>query len=142
MVWTVELTDAVQEFLLGLESDDRNAVLGSIKVLESIGPHLGRPHADVLVASRHSNMKELRTSRGDRQYRVLFAFDSRRMAILLVGGEKLAFPGGPDAFYKRFIKEADDLFDQHKRSLEVKKAGSEKSRPKAAGNRKGRGHKG
>lgn len=113
MVWQVSLTSQAQSFIDGLDQDDKRAVLGTIRLLHERGPQLGRPYADVLSTSRHSNLKELRIRRNDKEFRVLFAFDSNRKAILLTGGDKLAYPGGPDAFYRRFIPEADDLLDAH-----------------------------
>lgn len=68
---------------------DAEALLAAIRVLRDAGPMLGRPLVDVVVSSRHSNMKELRPgSTGRTEVRVLFAFDLERRAILLVGGDK------------------------------------------------------
>lgn len=73
------------------------------------GPNLGRPTVDTLKGSRHSNMKELRFSWIGQVWRVAFAFDPQRQAILLVGGDK----GGADQrrFYKRLIQVADERYD-------------------------------
>jgi len=83
-------------------------------LLEAFGPTLPRPHADVIVQSRHPNMKELRGKVNERQLRVLFAFDPRRTAILLLGGDKTGDPG----WYERYVPIADNLLDQHLRELE------------------------
>ena len=77
------------------------------------GPALGRPLVERLSRSRHQNMKELRVSQGG-ALRVLFAFDPRRMAILLLGGDK---SGQWNDWYRAAIPEADRLFDQHLREL-------------------------
>jgi len=61
------------------------------------------------MASRHRHMRELRIQRGGRPYRVLYAFDPRRTAILLLGGEKT----GQDRWYEVFVPQADRLYDEH-----------------------------
>ena len=71
------------------------------------GTGLGRPHADTVGGSRHANMKELRPSGST--VRIFFAFDPRRVAILLIGGDK----SGDSKFYRRMIPIADDLYDQY-----------------------------
>ena len=117
MSWTVELKEPVQSFLDGLEPDDRNWLLGKIKLLGEQGPGLGRPHADRIHSSRHHNMKELRAHRGSSEYRIFFAFDAVRRGILLLGGDKMAHPGGPEDFYLQLIPEADRLLDEHNAAM-------------------------
>lgn len=75
------------------------------------GPQLGRPHVDTLKGSRHANMKELRLSAGDGEWRVAFAFDPVRRAVLLVAGEKSG--GSQRRFYRTLIRKADERFDRH-----------------------------
>ena len=72
-----------------------------------------RPHADTVKGSRHANMKELRTQHAGRPLRTFFAFDPRRCAILLIGGDK----SGDQRFYERMIPKADDLYDEHLAAL-------------------------
>jgi hypothetical protein len=75
--------------VVGLLSEDEQVEISAkVLLLEEHGPTLPRPHADVITTSRHSNMKELRARVDQRQLRVLYAFDSRRMALLLIGGDK------------------------------------------------------
>ncbi|MGH7253846.1 MAG: type II toxin-antitoxin system RelE/ParE family toxin [Nitrospiraceae bacterium] len=81
----------------------------TVTLLERFGPALGRPHADTVSGSRHPNMKELRIQHAGRPYRVFYAFDPRRSAILLIGGIKT----GDKKFYKKFIPFADRLYDDH-----------------------------
>lgn len=78
-------------------------------LLERVGPFLSRPHADTVNGSRHSNMKELRTQHAGRPIRTLFAFDPRRTAILLIGGDKT----GDARSYDRMVPIADDLYDEY-----------------------------
>ena len=88
------------------EQGDGNA---KVILLQKIGPSLPRLHADLIHSSRHPNMKELRIQHSGRPYRVLFAFDPRRCAILLIGGDKT----GNDRWYDVFVPMADALYDKH-----------------------------
>lgn len=72
---------------------------------------LGRPHADTLPGSRHANMKELRLSAANGVWRVIFAFDPERQAILLPAGDKAGV--SQKRFYKALITKADRRFDSH-----------------------------
>jgi hypothetical protein len=81
----------------------------AVLTLEAIGPQLGRPLADTLKGSRHANMKELRLGGGG-AWRVAFAFDRSRHAIILVGGDKQGV--GQKRFYKALIETADHRFDE------------------------------
>lgn len=80
-------------------------------MLQEFGPQLGRPLVDTLKGSRHANMKELRFSAADGEWRVAFAFDRRRKAILLVAGDKSG--GSEKRFYRNLIRKADERFDAH-----------------------------
>lgn len=87
-----------------------------MELLEEHGPHLGRPLVDTVSGSRHRRMQELRPgSSGSSELRILFAFDPGRQAILLVAGDK---SGNWKSWYRRNIPLADDLFDEHLRTLE------------------------
>ena len=81
------------------------------RLLQQFGPQLGRPRVDTLNDSRHANMKELRFSAPGGEWRVAFAFDPRRKAILLVAGDKSG--GGEKRFYRELIRRADNRFDAH-----------------------------
>ena len=80
-------------------------------MLQEFGPQLGRPRVDTLNGSRHANMKELRFSTADGEWRVAFAFDPRRKAILPVAGDKSG--GSENRFYRELIRKADERFDAH-----------------------------
>jgi hypothetical protein len=115
--WEIEITDEYFRWFGTLSEAQQDAVRSDIAVLELLGPALGRPWVDSINASRHSNMKELRTMHGRRHLRSFFAFDPRRTAILLIGGDKT----GDKRFYERMIPAADRLFDQYLR--EIRKEG-------------------
>ena len=101
----------VQDWLLSLGEDDYDLVIAALEILQDDGPTLGRPLVDTLVGSRHKNMKELRPgSRGRSEVRILFAFDPRRRAILLVAGDKA---GNWRRWYAQNIPVADARFDDH-----------------------------
>ena len=115
MTWIVLLHEAFgNEFALMPESL-QDELLAHANLLAQFGPNLGRPTIDTLKASRHANMKELRFTWNSEVWRVAFAFDPQRQAILLVGGDK----GGANQrrFYKRLITVADDRYDEHLATL-------------------------
>ncbi len=89
----------------------QDEILAHAKLLERFGPRLGRPHVDTLKCSRHANMKELRFNAADGVWRVAFALDPKRQAILLVAGDKSG--GSEKRFYRQLIAKADTRFDGH-----------------------------
>lgn len=114
VAWEIEYTDEFATWWTSLSEAEQEEIDAKVGLLEERGPTLSRPHADVIASSRHANMKELRGKVNDRHLRVLFAFDPRRAALLLIGGDKTDDPG----WYERFVPIADDLFDQHLREIE------------------------
>jgi hypothetical protein len=108
MPWEVEYTDEFDEWFDGLGEEAQEDVALAVEKLEERGPALPRPLADSVEGSRHSNMKELRPL--GTNIRVLFAFDPRRRAILLIGGDKT---DRWSEFYEEMIPVADDLYDEH-----------------------------
>ena len=113
MQWPVEYTDEFGEWWSSLSEDEQVVVAAKVELLEKFGPTLPRPHSDVIVTSRHSNMKELRGKTGESLLRVLYAFDPRRTAILLIGGDK----SGNEHWYEEFVPIADRLFEEHLAAL-------------------------
>jgi hypothetical protein len=109
MEWEVEFTDEFSNWWDGLSEAEQVDVNAKVISLQKIDPSLPRPHADLIHSSRHPNMKELRVQHSGRPYRVLFAFDPRRCAILLIGGDKT----GNDRWYDVFVPMADALYDKH-----------------------------
>ncbi len=108
-MWKVEYTDEFGQWWGELDEARQDAIDRVVGLLQRLGPALGRPQADAVRQSRHANMKELRIQQGGQPYRVFFAFDPRRSAILLIGGCK----AGDKRFYDRMIPVADNLYDEH-----------------------------
>src|SRR5450755_694937 len=106
--WVIEYTDQFGAWWITLSVEEQRALTAAIELLERDGPTLGRPLVDTITASRHANMKELRPPATS--LRVLFAFDPRRTAILLIGGDK---HGQWQRWYREFIPVADRLYDEH-----------------------------
>ena len=111
MPWTVSFAEAFEPEFDELPQEVQDAVLARALLLEREGPSLGRPHADTLTGSKHANMKELRCSAADGVWRIAFAFDPGRKAILLAAGDKSG--GSEKRFYKQLIARADERFDSH-----------------------------
>lgn len=118
MVWTVQLADEFEPEFLILEKDVQDEILALTRLLQQFGPHLGRPRVDTLNDSRHSNMKEMRFDAADGVWRVAFAFDPKRRAILLVAGDKSG--GSQKRFYRELLRKADQRFDAHLSRLKKK----------------------
>jgi hypothetical protein len=111
MAWSIDFhPDFYLEFTK-LATDVRLEFLAKLLLLEEFGPSLKRPHADTLKGSSHANMKEIRFQADDGVWRVAFAFDPERTAILLVAGDKSG--GGEKRFYRQLIEIADSRFSDH-----------------------------
>jgi hypothetical protein len=111
MTWEVTTTDDFDGWFADLSAASQVEVIAKVNLLKLLGPELKRPHADTLNGSKHANMKELRASSKDQVLRIAFAFDPRRSAILLIGGDKSGV--SQKRFYKQLIAKADDLYDSH-----------------------------
>jgi hypothetical protein len=109
--WDVEIGDEFESEFDALPEDVQDEILAHSRLLQEYGPQLGRPRVDTLNGSRHANMKELRFNAADGAWRVAFAFDPRRHAILLVAGDKSG--GSEKRFYNELIRKADTRFDAH-----------------------------
>ena len=111
MRWSVLFHVAFDLEFDALPEAVQDELLAHARLLEKFGPTLGRPRADTLNGSRHANMKELRFDAANRVWRVAFAFDPRRRAILLACGDKSG--GSEKRFYRQLIRKADQRFDNH-----------------------------
>ena len=111
MKWEVSFQDDFEAEFDALDEAVQDELLAHAKLLEQFGPQLGRPRVDTLNGSRHANMKELRFDANDGVWRVAFAFDPKRQAMLLVAGDKSG--GSERRFYRQLIAKADERFDDH-----------------------------
>lgn len=112
MAWEVEFTPEAERWFSRLGAKDADHIGKAIEHLREHGPGLGRPRAASIRGSRHHNLKELRSAGG--HLRALFAFDPRRRAVILLGGDKTNDWKG---WYVRNIPLADKLYDRHLRSI-------------------------
>lgn len=112
-MWEVEYTDEFGKWWETLTEAVQVDVAASVGLLEELGPHLRFPHCSGIEGSKYSQMRELRIQHEGKPYRVLYAFDPRRCAILLLGGNK----EGDARWYKKFIPIADKLYDEHLKEL-------------------------
>jgi hypothetical protein len=114
MEWDVLFDDEFATWLNALNEALQDAILAHVVLLRERGPQLGRPYVDTVEGSDFTNMKELRIQfRGD-PWRILFAFDPNRAAVLLVGGNKR----GDKRWYKKHMPIADERFRRHLNRLE------------------------
>lgn len=111
MQWVVELADEFDPEFDELPEAVQEEIAALSRLLQQFGPQLGRPRVDTLNGSHHANMKELRFDAADGVWRVAFAFDPKRHAILLVAGDKSG--GSEKRFYRDLIRKADDRFGAH-----------------------------
>ena len=109
MTWDIEYTDEFGAWWDQLSEEEQV----SVALLEERGPNLGFPHSSAINSSRHAHMRELRTQHQGRPFRTLYAFDPRRNAILLIGGDKT----GDDRWYDSYVPLADRLYDEHLNQL-------------------------
>ena len=95
----------------------QDEILAHLEVLKIVGPNLGRPRVDHIKGSTHQNMKELRVQFKGDPVRILFAFDSDRRAVLLLGGTKT----GDDRWYRKNVPLADQEFSLHLQEMQREK---------------------
>lgn len=113
MNYEVEYTNEFAVWWHQLTAEEQDSIATAVGLLEEKGPHLGSTYSSGIHGSRHGHMRELRVQHAGRPYRVLYAFDPRRVSILLIGGDKT----GDNRWYSRMIAIADDLYDQHLREI-------------------------
>lgn len=118
MRWSVEIGDEFEPEYDALPNEVQDELLAMTRLLQQFGPQLKRPHADTMNGSGHANMKELRFKAADGIWRVAFAFDPKRKAVLLVAGDKSGV--SEKRFYRELIAKADDRYDAHLARLKKK----------------------
>jgi hypothetical protein len=114
LAWDVEYSDQFGAWWEGLTAAEQKSVDFTVSLLQALGPTLRMPHSSGVAISRHTHMRELRIQHEGRPYRVLYAFDPRRSAMLLIGGDKT----GNKRWYEEYVPVADAIYDAHLRDLE------------------------
>ncbi len=109
-MWRIVFHDAFYDELMELAEEVQDGLASCKGLLETCGPQLGRPYADTLEGSKYPNMKELRFDADNGVWRVAFAFDPKRQAVLLVARDKSG--ASQKRFYKRLIQKADERFTE------------------------------
>ncbi len=115
LAWEVEGIDDFVDWFSALTDAEQVSVGRVVDLLVEHGPSLPFPYSSGVEGSRHSKMRELRIQHCGRPYRVLYSFDPRRSAILLLGGDKT----GNNRWYEENIPKADLLFDEYLLELET-----------------------
>jgi hypothetical protein len=118
MSWSVNFHPIFKAEVLELPRAVRIEMVASLAPLREFGPALGRPDVDTLNGSHYGNMKELRFKADGGVWRVAFAFDPQRSAVLLVAGDKSGV--SEKTFYKRLIGKADKRYREYLETLESK----------------------
>ncbi len=109
MAWEVEVSDEFVRWYDTLDEMESQSVDSAVDKLTEYGPLLARPYADTVKGSRYPNMKELRVQHQSRPYRILFLFDPRRKAYLILGGDKT----GDDNWYVEAIRRGEAIYALH-----------------------------
>ena len=118
--WEVEFTDEFEQWWGTLSESEQGKVDARVGLLVERGPNLGFPFSSQVKSSRYAEMRELRAQAGGDPLRLLYAFDPRRTAILLIAGDKT----GDDRWYETNVPIADRLFERHLRTIEEERAGN------------------
>ena len=108
-MWEIEYTNEFEEWWDTLNEEEQDALTFSVKLLRSEGPSLKFPHSSDVRRSKYKSMRELRSQCKGRPLRTFYAFDPRRTAILLIGGDKT----GNDRFYEKMVPRADKIYDEY-----------------------------
>jgi hypothetical protein len=119
--WEVEYTDEFGEWWESLTDAEQKSVAKVVVLLVASGPSLGYPYSTEIVQSRRRKLRELRIQHKGEPYRVLYAFDPRRTAILLLGGNKT----GDDRWYETNVPMAEKLFERYLEEGKVSENGKE-----------------
>ena len=107
--WEIEVTGEFERWWDSLSEGEQEDVRACVLLLREYGPALPFPFSTGIHASKHPRMRELRIQHGGEPYRVLYAFDPRRTAVLLIGGRKT----GDRRWYETFVPIADRLYDDY-----------------------------
>jgi hypothetical protein len=114
VAFEVEFTDEFESWWRSLTVEEQDAVEFTVGLLEEHGVNLKRPHADAIHGSKLNNLRELRCQYEGRPYPILYAFDPRRTAMLLIGGDKTGNP----RWYDIFVPKAEKIYEQHLKEID------------------------
>jgi hypothetical protein len=117
MAWDVEFTYEFEGWWDGLNEDEQGSVARGVRLLEECGPTLPFPYSSGIEGSNFNHMRELRIQHQGHPYRVLYAFDPRTVALMLIGGDKT----GQDRWYEKYVPLADQLYKEHLEALKLEK---------------------
>ena len=124
MKWDIEYTDEFGVWWDDLVEKEHESIRSTVKLLGELGPNLPFPYSSSIQGSKHSKIRELRIQHAGRPYRVLYAFDPRRVAILLLGGDKT----GNDRWYELNVPIANRLYDKHLKTLQIESKVNERTK--------------
>ena len=110
--WEVEYTDEFGAWWAGLSEAQQDRIAATVRLLAARGPSLPFPHSSAVNGSRHQHMRELRVQSRGNPLRIFYAFDPRRTAILLIGGDKTG-----NNRYEQYVPLADALYDTYLEEL-------------------------
>lgn len=116
-MWEVEYTDEFGIWWDTLSEKEQISVAAHVELLEKLGPNLKFPYSSGIKNSKYSHIRELRIQHAGNPYRILYIFDTRRIALLLIGGKKT----GNTKWYDEFISIAEKLYTKHLKTLEKHK---------------------
>lgn len=109
MNWQIEYTDEFESWWQTLTEDQQDDIVSVVQILEKKGIKLPFPYSSNVKGSKHSHLRELRIQSSGKPIRIFYAFDPRRVAILLIGGDKT----GNKRFYNQYIPIADRLYEKY-----------------------------
>ena len=113
MAWDIEYTDEFETWWVGLDEEEQIDIDAVVGLLEEKGPHLPYPYSSDIKGTRYKAIRELRIQHNGRPYRILYAFDPHRAAILLIGGRKT----GGERWYEKYVPMAERIYEEHLKYL-------------------------
>ena len=119
MAWDVEYTDDFEAWWVGLDEEEQIDIDAVVGLLEEKGPHFPYPYSSDIKGTKYGTIRELRIQHKGKPYRILYAFDTRRAAILLIGGKKV----GGKRWYEQYVPLAERIYEEHLESLKDEQGG-------------------
>ena len=120
MAYEVEYTDEFEAWWLDLDEGEQIDIDAVVGILQEKGPHLPYPYSSDVKGAKYGSIRELRIQHKGKPYRILYAFDLRRTAILLIGGKK----SGNQRWYEKYVPLAEKIYEKHLKSLKKKQGGA------------------